>query len=129
MMWDRDTYALECAAYYSRRARRESWQERHAARQRKAWENGIFDHTPDHAAPFGTLARYGYLLSLTDDPVARAFEEYKRRVGVPQHAAVSDKQRYAFENEYIAIAREKAAARKLIRFPGGHGGKEKPRAR
>lgn len=129
MMWDRDTYALERAAYYSHRARRESWQERHAARQRKAWENGIFDHTPDHAAPFGTLARYGYLLSLTDGPVARAFEEYKRRVGVPQHAAVSDKQRYAFENEYIAIAREKAAARKLIRFPGGQGGKEKPRAR
>lgn len=94
-----------------------------------AAENGIFDHTPDHAAPFGTLARYGYLLSLTDGPVARAFEEYKRRVGVPQHAAVSDKQRYAFENEYIAIAREKAAARKLIRFPGGQGGKEKPRAR
>ena len=73
--------------------------------------------------------RYGYLLSLTDGPVARAFEEYKRRVGVPQHAAVSDKQRYAFENEYIAIAREKAAARKLIRFPVGQGGKEKPRAR
>lgn len=56
-------------------------------------------------------AEAAYRLNLTHRDVAAAYSDWKQRRGIPGHVPPSDREREAFEREYIreAAAREAAA--------------------
>lgn len=54
-----------------------------------------------------TRERYGYRLNLTKPRVRAAYDEYKRRHGIPSWCPLSDEQRKEFEEQAIEQARQK----------------------
>ena len=105
-MYDKDTFLLQRG--YNRQQQRafaDGWKARHERRVRRAWEpGGYIDHTPDKSAPFGTLARYGYLLPLEGEEVLASYNEFKQRHDL--QGAPGDNQRWAWEDKYIKAHRK-----------------------
>lgn len=65
---------------------------------------GRINHTPDPRAPFGSLARYGYLVPLQGE----ALEDYqacRARLGIK--GAMGDQQRWDWEDQWIKKQIEK----------------------
>lgn len=71
-----------------------------------AWTpGGEIIHQKDPDAPFGTLARYGFLLPLYDERVAAAADVYKERHGYLRRYSLPDDARREFEREFILANR------------------------
>lgn len=104
MSWDNDTYMLNGRWGKGRYSTDDLWKERWEERHRCAFAGGAIDHRPDLSAPFGTLARYGYLVPLTGDALI-LYKEYKHSRGV--WWGMSDRERFEFEREYIQQYRAK----------------------
>ena len=83
------------------------WWERWRRKVWQAWQpDGKIVHKADTTAPNMTLARYGFLLPLTDNGVAEAWRAYKQACKERAGCPVSDKQRKEFECAYILARRE-----------------------
>lgn len=102
MSWDGDTYLLGGRRTGRGFGTESQWKARWEEKRRRAFAGGAIDHRPDPSAPFGTLARYGYLVPLTGDAL-KLYERYKQERGIRD--GLGDRDRFEFEAEYIQQCR------------------------
>lgn len=94
------------SAYMQRAGHPPDWWSRWMAHVSIAWTpGGEIIHQKDPDAPFGTLARYGFLLPLYDERVSAAADVYKVRHGYLRRYSLPDDARREFEREFILANR------------------------